>query len=317
MNVLVTGCGGDIGQSIGKILKEISFINNVIGCDISDETPSKFIYDKLLKSVLCNDVGYIEDLQQKIEDYNIDLLIPISEPEIRFFSVNEISLIRNCRVLISNKKSTKTGFDKFSTSELLRLEEFPYPKTCLLENSLNLVKDLNFPLIVKSRFGSGSKNMFHIENSDELSFYQKKLQNYIVQEKIKGENNEYTCGLFRSKKGETRVLIINRILTGGFTGFGRIEKKQQIEELLIQLAEKLHLVGSINVQLKLWNNIPYIFEINPRFSSTVRFRDLMGFKDLLWSIQDLFDQNINDYIPVSEGVKFYKGYNEYLEQNEN
>lgn len=317
MNVLVTGCGGDIGQSIGKILKEISFVDIVIGCDIFIETPSKFIYDKLLKSLPCYTDGYLKDLENKIEIYNIDLLVPISEPEIRFFSVNNIYFIKKCRVLIANKKSTQIGFDKFNTAELLKLEGLPYPKTFLIEDLFNVGNELNLPVIIKSRFGSGSKNMFHVETSNELNFYQRKLKNYIVQEKIKGENNEFTCGLFRSRNGEIRVLIINRLLTGGFTGFGRIEKNKQIEVLLIQLAKKLDLVGSINVQLKLLKSTPYIFEINPRFSSTVRFRDLIGFKDLLWTIQDLFELNIDDYTPVSEGVKFYKGYNEYIEQNEN
>ncbi len=40
INVLVTGCGGDIGQSVGKILNSSGYIRNLSGCDISDKNAS-------------------------------------------------------------------------------------------------------------------------------------------------------------------------------------------------------------------------------------------------------------------------------------
>ena len=33
LNILVTGCGGDIGQSLGKILKKWAYTNNLFGID--------------------------------------------------------------------------------------------------------------------------------------------------------------------------------------------------------------------------------------------------------------------------------------------
>jgi len=79
------------------------------------------------------------------------------------------------------------------------------------------------------------------------------------------------------------------------------------------LAVKLNLIGSINVQLRMNDNLPKIFEINPRFSSTVLFRHLFGFKDLEWSIKDLFGEKLDAYIPPKVGSKFYKGFNEYVQ----
>ena len=58
---------------------------------------------------------------------------------------------------------------------------------------------------------------------------------------------------------------------------------------------------------------PVIFEINPRFSSTVRFRDLLGFKDIQWSIEDMIGIPISDYKATSIGKKIYKGFNEFVQ----
>ena len=44
LNILVTGCGGDIGQSIGKMLLKSSFTKNLFGIDISDKNAAQFIY---------------------------------------------------------------------------------------------------------------------------------------------------------------------------------------------------------------------------------------------------------------------------------
>ena len=37
LNILVTGCGGDIGQSIGKILVKSDYTKNLYGIDISEK----------------------------------------------------------------------------------------------------------------------------------------------------------------------------------------------------------------------------------------------------------------------------------------
>jgi len=138
MNILVTGCGGDIGQSIGKILKEITFIKKVVGCDISNKTPSKFIYDVFLPSLPCNDESYLIDLISKIIDYRIDLIIPASEQEIRFFEVNNICSVNSIKLLLANKKAMFIGFDKYKTIEMLKTRNMPFPKTFLIEDALNV-----------------------------------------------------------------------------------------------------------------------------------------------------------------------------------
>ena len=55
------------------------------------------------------------------------------------------------------------------------------------------------------------------------------------------------------------------------------------------IAEYYQLNGSINIQSRKQNNEFYIFEINPRISSTVFIRNHFNFQDLLWWICNLLD----------------------------
>jgi carbamoyl-phosphate synthase large subunit len=79
-----------------------------------------------------------------------------------------------------------------------------------------------------------------------------------------------------------------------------------IDQLLVRIAKGLNLVGSINVQLRLTSKGPIVFEINPRFSSTVFFRHLMGFDDVIWSLQQARHMQISAYVAPKGKVRFFR-----------
>jgi len=311
LNILITGCGGDIGQSIGKILLKSNFINKLYGIDISNKNAGQFVYPNFSLGLSVKHPDYLKNLELFINKYDIDLVIPISEPELRFFSTkNILNKIGNANMIIASRLSLEIGFDKFKTAEFLKNQNLPFPETFLANTSINIDK---FPVILKSRTGSGSKDIHRINSMEDFLFHTKKgINDYIVQEFINDKNGEFTCGLYRSRKGEIRTLIFKRELTGGYSGYGEIIENNEINSLLETLAVKLNLIGSINVQLRINDNLPKIFEINPRFSSTVLFRHLFGFKDLEWSIKDLYGDKLDSYSLPKVGSKFYKGFNEYI-----
>ena len=311
INILITGCGGDIGQSIGKILLNSNYTLNLFGVDITDKNPAQFIYPNFSIGLRCDNPKYLESLEFFINKHRIDLLIPVSESEIRFFSINNIlNNVLNAKILIASSLALEVGLDKYRTFEFLKNESLPYPKTKLAKDLLNIEE---FPVILKLRTGSGSKQIFKINTFEEFVFFTKNSKsNFIVQEYISDECGEFTCGLFRSRQGEIRSQIFKRELAGGYSGFGEVVKNNAIKLLLERLAVKLDLIGSINVQLRLNKNIPIIFEINPRFSSTVLFRHLLGFEDLIWSIQDNFGLELSNYHENAIGKKFFKGFQEYI-----
>ena len=307
-NIVVTGCGGDIGQSIGKILKESPLFEKVIGADVTDEHAGKFIFDELIMLPLCSSPEYTQHLKKLIKQFNIDFLLPISEPELRMLTERGIeSEYLNTKLICANLKSREIGFDKLATSEFLEKSNLPFPETFVIEN----MTPVSFPLILKSRKGSGSKSIFILHDIDEFGFYQKKHPDFIAQELIAGDPDEYTCGLFRSKNNEIRSVIYKRKLVDSYSGYGEVIEHDSITNLLHSIATNLELTGSINVQLKLSHKGPCVFEINPRFSSTVRFRHMMGFEDVIWSLEDALGQLITNFKSPQVGTKFYKGFYEY------
>ena len=310
-NILVTGCGGDIGQSIGKILLKSKYNKNLFGIDISNKNAAQFIYPNFFIGVPFTHPDYLQRLELFIDKHDIDLIIPIAEPELRFFSEqNILKTIGKAKMITASAFALEIGFDKFKTAEFLKKESLPFPET-FLAKSLKRID--NFPAILKSKTGSGSKDIHKINSIEEFLFHTKNnIDDYIVQEFISGEKGEFTCGVFRSSSKETRTQIFKRELTSGYSGYGEVIENTNITNLLEKIAVKLNLVGSINIQLRIKENQPKVFEINPRFSSTVLFRHLLGFEDLIWSIEDLMGYTLSDNRSNVLGRKFYKGFEEYI-----
>jgi carbamoyl-phosphate synthase large subunit len=311
LNILVTGCGGDIGQSIGKILLKSNYTKNLFGVDISDKNAAQFIYPNFSIGLPYTHPEYLKKTEHFIEKNNIDLIIPIAEPELRFFSnENILNCIGKAKMITASALALQVGFDKFRTAEFLEEANLPFPLTFLAGEIKKIKK---FPVILKSKTGSGSKNIYKINTMEEFLFYTRNsIEEYIIQEFITDEYGEYTCGLFRSSKGEIRSLIFKRVLQGGYSSYGEVTENQEITKLLESLAVKIDLVGSINVQLRIAGDTPIIFEINPRFSSTVLYRSLFGFEDLRWSIEDKLGFRLSDNRQNALGRKFYKGFEEYV-----
>ena len=310
-NILVTGCGGDIGQSIGKILLKSKYTKNLFGIDISNKNAAQFIYPNFSVGVPFTHPDYLQRLELFINKHDIDLIIPIAEPELRFFAEqNILKTIGKAKMITASALALEIGFDKFKTAEFLKRENLPFPET-FLAKSLKRID--NFPVILKSKTGSGSKDIHKINSIEEFLFHTKNtIDDYVVQEFISDEKGEFTCGVFRSSSKEIRTQIFKRELTSGYSGYGEVIENTNISNLLEKIAVKLDLVGSINIQLRIKENQPKVFEINPRFSSTVLFRHLLGFEDLIWSIEDLLGYTLSDNRSNVVGRKFYKGFEEYI-----
>jgi carbamoyl-phosphate synthase large subunit len=94
------------------------------------------------------------------------------------------------------------------------------------------------------------------------------------------------------------VLQLLRQLVGGMSGWVEVINDLQINHQCIAVAEALDLKGAINVQLRLTAEGPRIFEINPRFSSTVLLRHRMGFTDVVWALEESQGRAIIPFQPA-------------------
>jgi carbamoyl-phosphate synthase large subunit len=301
MKFLVSGAGGDIAQAIIKILRETSVDSEIVGTDARVSNVDTTTIDEFIQCPPARNSGqYSAWMKDLFEKENFDYFFPLSEDELRHLAeldqrtLNELE--ERTKIVWAGKKIVNLFLSKYKTYEfLLSIGQKP-PKTLLYSQNMRIS---DFPVIVKPNYGRGSRNIFLCSTQSELDAASAFTDGPVVQEYIPSEESEYTCGVFQ-KDDVLRVIILRRYLSGGTTSWAEVVEDNEISKACSQVAEALQLDGSINIQLRKSGSRVAIFEINPRFSSTVLMRHKIGFEDVLWSLGFNGSREFNTLNPVGK-----------------
>jgi len=310
LNILISGIASDIGFGAGRILRDWGWSGRLCGIDIQAEHPGDFVFDQLAVAPRATSETYMRWLASHIEHHDIGLFIPTSEAEIEVINKHGLREIAGAKILLANKSAIDLSLDKYACMSYLKKRGLRVPDNGVVGDSA----PLTYPVIVKPRSGQGSKEVQKIE--DSLAFNERALLGHIWQDYLSPDEQEYTCPVYHSSTRGKRILVLRRTLVGGLTGRGVVVNDPLIEHYVESIARTLEIEGAINVQLRLTASGPCLFEVNPRLSSTLVFRDKMGFSDLRWWIQDTVGSEhtppIQSYQAPAPGTRFFRGAQEYI-----
>ena len=279
--VLITGIGGDISQSVATILRESRPDLRLVGVDVHNEHGGHLFVDAIETIPVAAAPNYRSTLQAVIAKHAVDIIIPMSEPELGALHPFD-DFFPGVKWITAGAGAVSAGLDKLATVHALQNFGLPVPWTIPVSND----GPLAYPCILKNRYGSGSRAVFKIEKPEDAQYFTKRYPNAIFQELLEPADREVTCAVYRKQNGDVNSLLMLRRLTGGFTGWARVICDDETFQMCKQIANGLDLRGSMNVQLRITNQGPRVFEINPRFSSTVLMRHRMGFSDVLWAVKE-------------------------------
>ena len=284
-NIYVSSVGGDIAQSVISIISESIDSITIFGSDLNYNQPGFFLVNHFEVSPHADNPNFFLWLTQFLRRNHIDYYIPMNESELRVLAAipdNQLNkILGSCSIIWAGRSAISLFGDKYLTSKFLTEIGVNTP---LVYEDLDEIQDFDFPLIVKPRFGSGSKSIFRCDTKRELEGSLLFVPTPIIQKFIGENDQEFTAGIFRNSNGESNVIIFRRMLVGGATGWAEVYQNIQMESICRDIASAVNLSGSINVQFRLDEGEPSVFEINGRLSSTVYMRHLLGFEDLLWSL---------------------------------
>jgi len=323
--ILVTGCGSLLGQGITKTILSIKNYE-IFGTDYVNDSAGLYWVKKyyILPDILKNNVSinswYLKILKI-IKRHKINYLIPGLDFELPILNKIKLKLEKNtnCKIIISDKKIIDICRDKWKTSEFLRVNKFLYPNSCLPKNLKIFLQKNKFPLIVKPRVSSTSRNIFLVKNKKELKKALKKCNRPIIQQYLFKKDSEYTCGvIFEPKKNIClSSIVLKRSLKNGNTIQASLEKNKKnklIENFIVKIAKKLKPFGPLNFQLFLTKKGPIIFEINPRFSGTTPLRNIFGVNEIQIFLNSLENKKPNK-IKLKQGI-IYRYLSEHFVKKE-
>ena len=231
---------------------------------------------------------YIEKIIQICYQDNIKMICAGGMEEMRKLALHSKKIYEEsgAYVMSSSSEVLKRAEDKFTSLEMLSAYGLESPLSILpheiKSSEPKLPLGLKLPLVIKDRFGAGSKNVCIARTQIEFDKALETVPNPVIQEYLEPEDQEYTVGVFLDRNSNVKgSIIMKRTLGLGLTLKGSIVEHKEIAAYAEKAVSILRLVGPVNVQLRLTpSRGPVAFEVNPRFSSTTSARALFGYNEV-------------------------------------
>lgn len=300
---LVTAVGGDVGASVVRCLRDGYPDSLILGSDMKPYVQSADTIDALFALPSYRDAAYITALLRICEEHQVSHLIPVNEGEISVISRHlDQFLARSILVVIHPESMIHILQSKHETANFLAAHGISAPKTWLVSEKDQIT---NFPLIAKLDHSAGGRNMILIHSKEQLDATNLS-DSYILQQQVGTETSEYTMTVFSDGCTPASYICYRRQLgMGSMSVFVETVNFDWLQSLADKIADCFSLRGSLNIQFRIDHGQYYIFEINARFSSTVHFRHLMHFTDVLWWVEMLSGHTVHPQTITSPfvGVK--------------
>ncbi|OGO21393.1 MAG: hypothetical protein A2144_00285 [Chloroflexi bacterium RBG_16_50_9] len=282
VNVLVTASGGGTGQSIIKALRLSRLKTNIITTDINPLSAGLYRGNKGYLVPPATSPRYVEVLIDICKKEAIDVVLVGSDPELPVLSAykEQIETATGSKVVVSPPGVIEISRDKWNTYLFLKENGFPHPRSALPDKMWELVDEVGFPVIIKPRAGSASKDVYKLTNRDELAALLTRVNDPMIQEYIGSETEEYTSGAVMFDTQILGVISVKRELKGGMSYRAFADNYKQIEAMVSNIVTALRPFGPCNLQMRMAGDIPVTFEINTRFSGTTAFRAALGFNEV-------------------------------------
>lgn len=300
LTVLLTAGGGSSIPGMIRTLREKGL--RVLTADMDPMAAGLYLADRGFVIPHGKSDNFLPALQRICREEQVDVVVAGADEEL----INVTELERDgIIVLLPRKEFIRVCLDKYSLMRQLDSFGISVPATRLASQG---VGPLNFPLILKPRQGRGSRGVKLINSETE---FQEALRNrrynpdeLIVQQYIDGI--EYTISVVIWRDGEVQAVVPKKIIyKQGITRLAVTQKNSEIDSLCRKVQESLHADGPMNVQLRLDKStgVPYVFEINSRFSTTVTLTVRAGIEEVYGLLrQALYGREDYSFGNWEEGV---------------
>lgn len=278
IKIAVSGTGGGVGQSVVKALYQTDY--QIVALDGEVLAPGLFAAPVSYQVPYASKPEYIGRLFEILKKENCRLMFPGLDAELPKLAAHREEFQKaGITLVVSSPEVIEIADNKLLTTRFLKQAGLPAPETFDFQDVLDGTASLPYPYILKPKEGGHrSLNVILIKKPEDLdTLNHLNPADFVAQEYIVGD--EYTCGSV-SFDGECLGLIVmRRILRDGDTHKCFVESNPAIEDTIRQVIRHLKPFGPLNVQLRLKDGVPYVFELNARCSGTTGARAISGFNE--------------------------------------
>ncbi len=297
MNILIT--------SVGRRSYMVKFFKKVLNgegmvhvSNSSDITPAFQVADCSVITPLIYDDDYIPFLLKYCKKNKIDILISLFDIDLYILSIHKEEFLKlGTKVIVSDSAFIKICNDKWLTYHYLKENQFDVPATYIeLEDVVQDITSgvIQYPVVVKPRWGMGSLSIYIANNEEELRIFYKKVKfeiqnsyicyesqndlehSVIIQEFISGQ--EYGMDVINDLNGIYQNTVVRKkyAMRAGETDCAEVIESKNLEELGKRLGNLTGHIANLDVDILCAGDRTFILEMNARFGGGYPFSHIAG-----------------------------------------
>jgi len=268
LNVLITAASRRVPlvRAFRRALDQLGG-GTVIVTDVNPLSPAVYAADRAFRVSMASDRGYVDGIFAIAAAADVGLVVPTIDDELTPLALAVPAFTEEgIRVAVSNAESTRVCNDKHATCRMLSAKGIAAAASYLPDQ---LPADPVFPLFIKPRFGRGSVAAFPVRTARELAFFLDYVPEPVIEEYLDGP--EYTIDMLCDFAGRPLSIVPRErvVIRAGVTDRGRTSKDPRLIALAEACASALTFAGPVNIQCRIVEERPVVFEINARFSGGI------------------------------------------------
>jgi carbamoyl-phosphate synthase large subunit len=209
-----------------------------------------------------DDPGYLPALRGLIREYDVRLVVPLTDLDQLLLAEHRDEF--EAIVLLPAADVVRRTADKYLAHHFFEEHGIPSPPSWLPDE---LPAELGFPVLIKARFGFGSRHIYRADDRQQLDFFLRYSRvDSFVQRLCPGE--EFSIDVFCDLEGRCLNSIPRTMIEskGGESIKGMTIKDPELIEFGRLVAEELGICGPANVQcFRVAEGRHEVTDVNPRF----------------------------------------------------
>lgn len=291
MNILFT-CAGRRTYLLKYFKENLAESDKVVATDMQLSAPALQVADVKLQVPAVYDPEYVNVTLNICKEQKIDALLSLNDLELPILAENKTRFEElGVKVIVSSPEVIDIAFDKYKTALWVESLGLVAPKTYVrLEDAKKALAagEIEFPLFMKPRWGSGSIGLESIADMEELDIYynllMKKIKKTIlatasvgdeyimIQEKLTG--SEFGLDVMNDLNGKNVAVSVKQKLAmrAGETDKAVTVDLPEVREMGYKIGEALGHIGNLDVDIMQRADGAYcVLELNPRFGGGFPF----------------------------------------------
>ncbi|MEZ5417983.1 MAG: ATP-grasp domain-containing protein [Vicinamibacterales bacterium] len=240
---------------------------SVIVTDVNPLSPAVHAANRAYRVPLATAPDYIDAILDICLGERVRLVVPTIDDELVLFGRAAARFREHgIRVAASPAQTAELCDDKYAACRFLNERGIAAAPSWLPGE---VPADAAYPLFIKPRRGRGSVGAFAVRSARDLEFFSQYVPDAVVQTFLDGP--EYTIDMLCDFSGQPLSIVprLRDVIRAGVTDRGRTVNDPALIQVGRRCAATLQFAGAVNIQCRVVDGRPVIFEINPRFSGGI------------------------------------------------